>query len=317
MKPENPAGKFRSGVAVRLILLVASICLYAACTTTDNRYYSLSPDSKYYRVKAGDTLYGIARRSGKPSLEIARWNGISKPYRLAADTILALVPPPGEAQKSVPPVVESGVQIQSAPGPAAVIPEALAVNETPAATKLPEEKKVVANSASNTPKEVSETRKPPPAASPEEIPDASKNRQPPPSIAETEKNAKKSKKNLKVHWMWPLKGVIARNFSQTGRKGLDIVGKYGTPVKAAAAGEILFGGKGVSGYGFLVILQHGEGFVSAYGNNSRLLVTEGDRVRKGQAIAELGVATDKRAMLHFEIRRNGKPVNPVMYLPKP
>ncbi len=131
------------------------------------------------------------------------------------------------------------------------------------------------------------------------------------------KNQRNSKKTLKINWQWPIRGVIAKNFSQTGRKGLDIFGKYGEPVRAAAGGKIVYSGRGLIGYGNLVIVKHSESLLSAYANNSRLLVREGDAVQKGQAIAEVGKNAVKRSSLHFEIRKDGKPVNPILYLPKP
>jgi murein DD-endopeptidase MepM/ murein hydrolase activator NlpD len=128
---------------------------------------------------------------------------------------------------------------------------------------------------------------------------------------------KNSKSKLKVSWNWPLKGVIAKNYSQTGRKGLEIMGKYGAPVLAAADGRIVYCGQGLIGYGNLVIVKHDAHFLSAYGHNSRLLVREGDYVKRGQRIAEVGMGTDKQPVLHFEIRKDGKPVNPTQHLPKP
>ena len=138
-----------------------------------------------------------------------------------------------------------------------------------------------------------------------------------PQTVEIKKNQKKLKKKLKLYWQWPIRGVIAKNFSQTGRKGLDIVGKYGEPVRAAARGKIVYSGQGLIGYGNLVIVKHSGHYLSAYGNNKRLLVREGDTVRLGQKIAEVGRSAAKRASLHFEIRKDGKPVNPILYLPKP
>jgi lipoprotein NlpD len=126
----------------------------------------------------------------------------------------------------------------------------------------------------------------------------------------------KAKKELKVSWLWPLKGVITRNYSQTGGKGIDIFGKLGQPVRAAAAGKVVYSGQGLAGYGNLVIVKHNKKFLSAYANNRRLLVKEGDHVRKGQTIAEVGAAAGKKPSLYFEIRKFGKPVNPDSYLPK-
>jgi len=127
---------------------------------------------------------------------------------------------------------------------------------------------------------------------------------------------KKSKKTLKILWRWPLKGVIARNFEQTGRKGIDIAATSVPRVRAAAAGKVVYSGSGLVGYGNLVIIKHGEIYLSAYGNNRRLLVREGQKVKAGQVISELAKGKTKRSVLHFEIRRQGDPVDPLKYLPR-
>lgn len=128
---------------------------------------------------------------------------------------------------------------------------------------------------------------------------------------------KPSHKNLKLLWRWPLKGAIAKNYRQSGKKGFDIIGQYGEPVRAAAAGKVVYSGQGLIGYGNLVIVKHDVHFLSAYGSNSRILVREGDDVRMGQQIAEVGLGAGKQPVLHFEIRKSGKPVNPLFYLPNP
>ena len=124
------------------------------------------------------------------------------------------------------------------------------------------------------------------------------------------------KKVLKLHWQWPIKGKVLRNFSQTGMKGIDIDGSWGQPVRAAASGKVVYSGHGLVGYGNLLIIKHNSLYLSAYGNNRRLLVKEGQLVNKGQAIAEVGKVGDSQTSLHFEIRKQGKPVNPEKYLPK-
>lgn len=125
-----------------------------------------------------------------------------------------------------------------------------------------------------------------------------------------------SKKLLKFNWQWPIKGTIAKSFAQSGNKGIDIVGKTGQPVKAAAPGRVVYSGNGLIGYGNLLIIKHNDLFLSAYANNRRLLVKEGQPVRRGQIIAEVGRNGNARPMLHFEIRKNGKPVNPLWYFPR-
>jgi len=125
-----------------------------------------------------------------------------------------------------------------------------------------------------------------------------------------------NKKVLKFHWQWPLKGLILKTFSKKANKGIDIAGKIGQKVKSAAPGKVVYSGAGLAGYGNLLIIKHNYLYLSAYANNSRLLVKEGDVVKKGQVIAEVGRIGVKKASLHFEIRKKGKPVNPLRYLPK-
>lgn len=123
-------------------------------------------------------------------------------------------------------------------------------------------------------------------------------------------------KVLKLYWQWPMKGKILKNFSKTGKKGIDISGKIGQKVKSAASGKVVYSGSGLKGYGNLLIIKHNYLYLSAYANNRRLLVKEGQTVKKGQIIAEVGQVGGKQTSLHFEIRKNGNPVNPIWYLPK-
>ncbi len=126
--------------------------------------------------------------------------------------------------------------------------------------------------------------------------------------------------NSTVKWHWPLEGSIVKKFSLKGdvNKGLDIAGKEGQSVVSAAAGMVVYAGGGLRGYGKLVIVKHNDHYLSAYGNNSKILVKEGDKVGRGKVIARLGLNGSVKAareVLHFEIRRDGKPENPLKYLP--
>jgi lipoprotein NlpD len=120
-----------------------------------------------------------------------------------------------------------------------------------------------------------------------------------------------------VTWRWPSEGkVIAAYVSgEPTRQGIDIGGKAGDAVRAAADGEVVYSGNGLIGYGELIIVKHNANFLSAYGHNRKRLVQEGDKVKGGQQIAEMGSSASSRDELHFEIRKNGKPVNPLDYLP--
>lgn len=120
-----------------------------------------------------------------------------------------------------------------------------------------------------------------------------------------------------VTWGWPAQGTIIGTFSAAGveNKGIDISGSEGDPVLAAADGEVVYAGSGLLRYGDLVIIKHNDRYLSAYAHNSALLVGEGESVRRGQKIAELGSTGIDRDMLHFEIREEGQPVDPLGYLP--
>ena len=120
-----------------------------------------------------------------------------------------------------------------------------------------------------------------------------------------------------VPWGWPTTGAatVLAGFDEQRNKGLDIAGKPGDPVLASADGRVVYAGAGLRGYGNLIILKHNNTFLSAYAHNQTLLVKEDQTVRKGQKIAEMGSSDADRVKLHFEIRRQGKPVDPAKYLP--
>ena len=119
-------------------------------------------------------------------------------------------------------------------------------------------------------------------------------------------------------WGWPSNGILIGKFSSNGslNKGIDIAGDLGQPVFAASDGSVVYAGSGLRGYGELVIIKHSDTYVSAYGHNRRLLVREGQQVKAGQTIAEMGSTGTDRVKLHFEIRRQGKPVDPLQFLPR-
>nr|WP_152740270.1 MULTISPECIES: peptidoglycan DD-metalloendopeptidase family protein [unclassified Pseudomonas] len=119
-------------------------------------------------------------------------------------------------------------------------------------------------------------------------------------------------------WAWPSNGILIGKFSSNGslNKGIDIAGDLGQPVLAASDGSVVYAGSGLRGYGELVIIKHSDTYVSAYGHNRRLLVREGQQVKVGQTIAEMGSTGTDRVKLHFEIRRQGKPVDPLQFLPR-
>ena len=124
--------------------------------------------------------------------------------------------------------------------------------------------------------------------------------------------------NAKLTWKWPTTGKVISTFSlrDPGRRGIDIVGRKGQPVRAAASGWVVYSGNGLRGYGNLIIIKHNETYFSAYAHTENVVVKEKEKVKLGQRIADMGNTSSDKTKLHFEIRRNGKPINPLRSLPK-
>lgn len=132
------------------------------------------------------------------------------------------------------------------------------------------------------------------------------------------KNTPRTYTNSKLIWRWPTRGKVVTTFSirYPGRRGIDIVGRQGQPIKSAAAGKVVYQGASLRGYGNLIIVKHNDTYISAYAHTENVVVKEGEKVKLGQILADMGNTSSNKTKLHFEIRRNGKPVNPLKYLPK-
>jgi lipoprotein NlpD len=140
----------------------------------------------------------------------------------------------------------------------------------------------------------------------------------PTKVAKPTNRQASSTSNQRLAWRWPVEGKVISTYSKSaaGRKGIDIAGKSGQKVAAAASGKVVYSGSGLPRYGNLIIIKHNDAYLSAYAHNKNLLVKEGQWVKTGQKIALLGRTGAQRDQLHFEIRRNGKPVDPMRFLPK-
>ncbi len=139
----------------------------------------------------------------------------------------------------------------------------------------------------------------------------------PSSIGKTDASRKHTGvTSAKIKWRWPTKGKLVKLNTPTSKKGVDIAGRAGQKVNAAAAGDVVYSGSGLLGYGKLIIIKHNDTFLSAYAHNAKLYAKEGDRVKAGQQIATMGLGNDGRPILHFEIRKDGTPVNPLQQLPR-
>jgi lipoprotein NlpD len=136
------------------------------------------------------------------------------------------------------------------------------------------------------------------------------------TASQKKKNTKPA--SVKLRWQWPTKGKVIQGFSSKdpNRKGIKLAGYAGEPVYASESGKVVYSGSGLIGYGKLIIVKHNNDYLSAYGHNRKLLVKEGDWVTRGKRIAEIGNNGAGQAQLHFEIRRNGNPVNPATLLPR-
>ena len=253
-------------------------------------------------VKKGDTLVSIALQYGLDYRELAAWNNITNPNRIEIGQVLMLGVPAGMAPPSAPvttPLAQAGPPIEARP--LANTPNA---KVEPRATKVPFSERALAQMGAADAGGAAVTG---PAPAPVEVAPA-----PRPPAAEPEKSAGTDGED--VDWMWPAKGKVLSPFSEVS-KGMDIAGKKGAPVLAAAGGRVVYAGVGLPGYGKLVIIKHNNTWLSAYAHNDNILVKEQQDVRKGQKIAEMGSSDADQVKLHFEVRRQGKPVDPVKILP--
>ena len=245
------------------------------------------PDT--YTVKRGDTLYSIALDNGLDYRELADWNEITNPAAIQAGQVLRLRPQQPSAVEVRPATTPGSVEVR----PIAESARAGGgdLKTEPKAMKLPYSEQNVALLL----------RQPqlPPQPKPELQPAT-------PGGAYEEK----------LDWSWPASGRVLAGFSDGASKGVDIVGKIGDPVYASASGRVVYSGTGLRGYGKLVIIKHNQTYLSAYAHNNSILVKEGQKVVKGQKIAEIGKSDADQAKLHFEIRRLGKPVDPLKFLPE-
>jgi lipoprotein NlpD len=270
-----------------------------------------SAPARTYIIKRGDTLYSIALEQGVDYRELAQLNRIEDPSKIRLGQELRL--PAAEERAPVqigttraPGQIESrplgsSPSGSSTPGPSspAAAPPAAdgAMKTSPKALRLPYSEQNLAALSRG------EAR---PEAKPEARPEAAK---PPAATASIERDPDA------IEFAWPVRGRVLQAFAEPNSKGLDIAGKPGDPVLAAASGRVMYTGTGIRGYGKLIVIKHDNNFNSVYAHNREILVKEGQNVTRGQRIAELGDTDADVPKLHFEIRKSGKPVDPARYLP--
>lgn len=271
------------------------VVFLAACSTapkklpTDAEKAKLSESVKqplpalsypYYRVKAGDTLYSIALRHDKDYKDLGKLNNLDEKFTIYVDQKLVLE---DETSPKANTQAVTNTKITAKP-----LPVVKATNKAPEVNKNPvnsDTKKATETVVKNTP-----------------------------SVGT---NVQASTKNGSLTWSWPMTGTLLKRFSTegVGSKGIDIAGKRGDIVKAAADGVVVYAGEGLVGYGKLIILRHNDEYITAYAHNDRLIANEGQRIKLGQTIAEVGSTGTDRDKLHFEIRYKGKPIDPLTMLP--
>jgi lipoprotein NlpD len=235
----------------------------------------------YYTVKPGDTMIRIGLETGQSHKDITRWNSIENANKIEVGQVLRVVPP----------VANDTTAAASTASVAVAKPVSTSsVTSTPI--------------AAGTAKPASAPASATPAAAPT----------PAPTVAAAPAPASTGGDD-EINWIWPGNGPVLAGFDEAKNKGLDIGGSAGDPVVAAAEGRVVYAGAGLRGYGNLIILKHNNTYLTAYAHNQTLLVKEDQSVKKGQKIAEMGNSDADRVKLHFEVRRQGKPVDPSKYLP--
>ena len=245
----------------------------------------------YYMVRPGDTLNRIASENGQSAKDLIKWNGLENPNVIEVGQVLRVVAPGADpAMAQARPVAAAKVETRPLTSPAAPA----ASTATPAG---------VPPAVASPPAVAPSPPAPIVAAAPAMGP---VNAAPPQAPRDGDDD---------VRWAWPTSGAVKVPFDEGKVKGLVIGGKAGDPVLAAADGRVVYAGSGLRGYGNLVILRHNATYLSAYAHNQTLLVKEEQNVKRGQKIAEMGSTDADSVQLHFEIRRQGKPIDPAKLLP--
>jgi lipoprotein NlpD len=312
----SEAGYMKAGSVCRFVPgLLATVCmaLTLACSyhppapveehSTGIVKRQLNSDGSYY-VRSGDTLYAIAFGYDLDPIDIAKWNNISSPFTIYPGQQLRLSgPSAGDRNDGT----ASAVQISAIKAPGQTTTRSVA---TPAS----------ATRTSPAETDPALTKSLPPASSGTSAPPVST---PAPGAADASKPATAGKPAKSIiadpdNWLWPTNGRVHRTYlaGDPARNGLDIAGQEGQPIYASSGGQVVYSGNGLIGYGELIIIKHSEKMLSAYAQNKVRLVNEGEQVSAGQKIAEMGRNPGNEQLLHFEIRVLGKPVDPLIYLPR-
>jgi len=261
----------------------------------------------YYIVKKGDTLYSIALEHGQSYRDLTAWNNLENPNKIQVGQQLRVKMADAETSAPVavakPVAVPAAVEARTLTGASLASVNSETFKREPKGGKQPYSEEALAKlkKADSTP--VIELK-------------------PETKLAVVDKPAEKlvdkplpAAADDSMEWAWPSGGKVIGNFAEGSTKGLDIAGKTGEAVQAAASGKVILVSSALRGYGNFVIIKHNAAYLSVYAHNSRILVKEEQTVTKGQKIAEIGSSDSDQPMLHFEIRHQGRPVDPLKFLP--
>lgn len=304
-----------------LPLLIISLGLLSACTSNlrkapvvernpaqARKAPVIKPEPKdergFYTVRKGDTLLRIALDYGQSYRDLVAWNNLSNPNDIKVDQVLRVAPPEQVAGTQTMPVLT--------PPPSERVQPPVPKKTSPKGEKRPYSDAALADLRGD-----GASRPEPRTAERNDAPDTPPTRPvastPQPAIAPGA--VVTANDDERLSWMWPANGKIIATFDEGKNKGIDIAGRAGQQVVAAGAGKVMYAGSGIRGYGNLVIVKHSNSLLSAYAHNRGIVVKEGDTVGKGQVIAEMGDSDADSVKLHFEIRQQGKPVDPSRFLP--
>ncbi len=260
------------------------------------------PRQDIHIVRQGETLLSISRQYGQSVRDLVQWNNLGDPNQIQVGQELRIASQVGATDVAVAtPLPVSPEPVVVAPSPSIEPMPGAAIKQGPLGGKQAYSDEAWARLQPQPTPPVE-----PPATPVENVP---------PATPSTKGEPAKGGEAAEGEWLWPAKGRVLAGFNEATNKGVDIAGNPGDPVLASAAGKVAYAGSGLRGYGKLVIIKHESNYLTAYAHNQQLLVKEGDAVTKGQKIAELGSTDTDRPKLHFEIRKQGRPVDPMKYLP--
>ena len=265
----------------------------AAAAAGPNAPYAGQPG--YYTVQPGDTVRRIALQFGQDWHNIVRWNNLSDANVIEVGQVLR-VAPPGANPGAVAASPAAPQALPAAPAASQVV-QAYPLAPIPAATSAPASSAAPASVAKPVAAPAPQVQ---PAAGP-----ATTAVTPPKAVAE----------NGGLAWSWPTQGKVIQGYNGSTSKGIDIAGKQGDPILAAASGKVVYAGNELRGFGNLVIIKHNADYISVYAHNEKLLVKDGQDIKRGQQIALMGATDAPRVELHFEVRLRGKPIDPMQVLP--